>query len=115
MRTFRAWLDALDQTGSTASERFAGQLASTDAAVRAIAMARMVQLGYRVASLIARAPIPEALRTGDFAADTTAAYCAQFAEMALQLVEHADDYARACAEKLVGGPAGWWNAVCTAA
>ena len=79
-----------------------------------IAAARLAQIYWRLASVIARGEIPADVRTGDFAEDKINTFCDALAEQAEPIQALGEQAAGACADKQKGVAAGWWNDVCVA-
>ncbi len=111
-KKFEGWLGELQKRGSAAMAVYQKQAASGNDAAKAAAVARIVQISLRTASVIARAPIPADVSRGDHAADKISAYCDQLAGVAEPLLASAEHSVAVCTEKLKQGPKGWWNDVC---
>jgi hypothetical protein len=114
MKKFDAFLQKVTQLAETAQAAFRAELETKDAKRSVIAVARMAQLHHHVASLLARAPIPVDVRSGEGAADKSQAYCEQLALVAGPMLLQAEQAATACGDKVALGGPGWWTAVCTA-
>jgi hypothetical protein len=72
------------------------------------------QIPARFASVVARAPIPADVRTGDLKDEKIAAYCDALAKAVEPLVAKADEALNACVDRLLTPHAdGWWNAYCS--
>lgn len=113
---FETWLAHFEETAKTAADHYTSEVKASDPHAQLAAIARIVQIRYRMASVLARAEIPKDVRTGDMAKDKTDAYCDALDQVAAPLLESAEDAARACADKAAKlGVHGWWDQVCTPA
>jgi len=74
--------------------------------------ARIVQTTRRFAEAMTRVEIPNDVRTGELAADKTAAFCEQLATVATPLVDKADQAAAACRQFAASESDGWWTQAC---
>jgi hypothetical protein len=88
--------------------------AHASAADRVAASARIVQLERRFADVIGHIEIPLSMRTGDYAADTSAVFCDAAAEKADAVYDAADTAATACRKAAADGNVGpgWWDTAC---
>ncbi len=111
---FERWLTDLRRVGGAATEHYERAIGKADARAKVIALARLVQISYRVASTVARAELPLDVRTGELAAEKIEAFCDRLAEVAEPLLAQAESAAARCAEAARGVPAGWWTPNCTA-
>ena len=111
---FKVWMKQMQDVGAKATEHYEAQLHDRDARVQLAAAARLAQIRFRIASVIARAEIPADVATGDYAKDKIDAYCDALATAAEPLQASAEDAAKACAEKAAQlAVHGWWDQVCT--
>jgi len=114
MKRFDVFIKTMMKTGGDANAHFEANLTGTsDPVAKAEAIARMAQVTFQMASLLARAPIPKDVRTGEFSADKTGAYCDKMQEVAGPLALRGQEAAAACAK--AGAPAGWYSPLCTTA
>ena len=115
-KRFKTWLEQFQQTAKTAVDHYSAQANAGDAHAQLAAIARMVQIRFRMASVLARAAIPKDVRTGDLAKDKIDAYCETLNTVAAPLLDSAEQAAQACADKAAQlGVHGWWDQVCTPA
>jgi hypothetical protein len=112
-RRFQIWLADMQRAGGAARDHYIKTLATADARAKIIALARIAQIQYRVASSMVRMEIPADVRSGEFAAEKIDAFCDKLAEVAEPLLTKAEEAATACAAASSGVPAGWWAAICT--
>ena len=112
LKRFNAFLQDMTKVGAKAREHYEHQMRNGDAVAKVVAGARMAQLFTRLASLLARAEIPKDVRTGDFAAAASEAFCDRMVEQAEQLQEMALQAIEVCAQKKATANGGWWDAVC---
>lgn len=112
MERFKTWLNDFQSVGTRASAHYQGLVKSNDPAVRARAAARIVQVKFRLASVLGRAEIPADISSGEFAADKVDAYCDALADQARSLLQMAESDARACASIAAAAGPGWWTSVC---
>jgi hypothetical protein len=114
--TFDAWLTSYTALGKKATEQYEGELTNAkDNAGMVAAAARLAQINYRLASVLAYAEIPVNLRTGDYAAEATEAYCGRMAEVAEPILARADEVRASCTKKAATVPVKksvWWQQVC---
>jgi hypothetical protein len=85
---------------------------SGGATARAAALARATQVKRRMAELLLRADVPVDVRTGEFAQDKSAAYCAKMSEIAEPLIASYEESMAACHAAAEAAGAGWWTSVC---
>ena len=77
-----------------------------------VAYARVVQITRRFAEAMSRVEIPNEVRTGELAADKTAAFCDQVETVATPLVDKAEQAAAACRQFAASEGDGWWTQAC---
>jgi len=113
LKRFNDFISKMTKTASAAAKFYADQIPAAGEAVKLAAVARVVQIQYRVASVLARAEIPKDVRTGEFKDDKVQAYCDRMIEVAEPLVARAEAALSTCVDfvKLHPSP-GWWNQVC---
>lgn len=112
LRRFQGFANDLRARGMTAREHYIARLdAATDPAGKLAATARLVQVHRHLAALLVRAEIPLDVRTGEFAADKTGAYCEKMASIASPYLVQAEEAVRACLG-MSTGTRGWWTTVC---
>lgn len=109
-----AWLEMMTKTTATATTHYQAQFASTDLAVKAAATARLTQVYFRAASLLARAEVPIDIRTGDDPHEASIAYCDVIASKAEPLLTLGLQALEACQKHTRVAPAGWWAELCAA-
>jgi hypothetical protein len=116
IKKFDAWFNDAANRMSAARTLYTDRLTDTraHAADRVVAQARIVQLDRRFADLVARMEIPVSIRTGQYAADATAAFCDALAEKAQPLYDKADEDAKACRKASAAAKVGtgWWDVAC---
>jgi hypothetical protein len=106
-----AWFANMKSTAEGAVEHYTMTLA--DQRPRLEAMARMAQVQFRAASLLARAAIPPDVSTGELAADKMDAYCDALHSLVWPLLEKAEEGARMCGDRAAdAGLQGWWTEIC---
>jgi hypothetical protein len=114
MDTLNAWMKHLLDIGQKATTYYTMHLHDSDAHVQLAAAARLAQIRFRIASVLARADIPDEIAIGDYAKDKIEAFCSNFAGIAEPLQDSAEEAAKACAEKAAQlALHGWWDQVCT--
>ncbi len=113
LERFDQWIADLSRLGAAARAHYGSQTQTASETGRVIAGARLVQIERRVASLLVRAEIPVDVRTGEFAEDKKAAFCAQIANAAETMLAGAAQAETTCAEHAKTLPPGWWTAVCS--
>lgn len=112
MRRFQVFVDDLRGRGTLAIDHYvAVRAAATDPAAKAAATARLVQIHRHLAALLVHAEIPVDVRTGDFIAEKTAAFCENAAAIAAPFLVQADEAVRTCV-RLSSKQRGWWTDVC---
>ncbi len=118
MKKFNAFIEDATKKMAAANARYEHIAGDTSAQPedRVIAAARIAQINRRYAEILARMEIPRALRSGPYAADTTAAFCDALAVQAAPLLDKADEAATVCRDRAanVSLPASWWTPVCAA-
>lgn len=112
LQKFNAFLQDMTNAGAKAREHYEHQMRNGDAVAKVVAGARMAQLFTRLASLLARAEIPNDIRTGDFAAAASEAFCDGMIEQAQLIQDMATQAIEVCAAKKPTANGGWWDAVC---
>jgi hypothetical protein len=113
MKAIETWMKTLQSTAQAASGYYEGMI-QTDPAAKAHAAARIAQLSFRLAEVLARAEIPKDVRTGEFAADKIAAFCDEMGEIAEPLAQRGEEALKLCAGA-AGGATGWWSSYCVTA
>ena len=115
LKKFTVWVDhmsALASAGRAAySERMMREGATTKE--RVIAAARIVQVQRHLASILVRAEIPLDVRSGEFAAEKSEAFCDRIAEVAEPIMLAGEGAAKVCANHARDIGRGWWTDVCT--
>ncbi|HEY4179546.1 MAG TPA: hypothetical protein VGM90_22050 [Kofleriaceae bacterium] len=110
---FQTWFQKTLEVSKTSRAAYEATLApGGDVAEAVRATARIAQINYRFASVLARAPIPKDVRTGEFKEDKIAAFCDRFAESAEPLVESAEQAIAVCAKKIDPSSTDWPAAFC---
>ncbi len=109
-----AWVETLTKTLATANTHYQGLFAGTDLGVKAAATARLTQLYFRAASVLARAEVPVDLRTGDNPDEASTAYCDVISSKAEPLLTLGLQALEACQKHTRVAPAGWWAELCAA-
>jgi hypothetical protein len=109
---FNSFVEALTKTAADANTHYQAQFASADLSVKVAATARLAQLYYRAASVVARAEIPTDVRA--MGGDATEAYCETIAEKAEPLLALGEQALEACRKHAPTAPAGWWAELCKA-
>jgi len=109
---FNTWVEAMTRTAADATTHYQGQFVSTDPSVKVAAAARLAQLSFRAASLLARAEVPTDIRGHEYADEATAAYCGTLAEKAEPLLALGTQALEACQKHAPTAPAGWWADLC---
>jgi len=109
---FQAFLDELGKTGGDARTMWMQTV--KDPATKAAAAARIAQASFRLASVLARLPVPKDVRTGEFAKDKVAAFCDMAAQYAEPILAAGEDALSTCATTS-NAPAGWWTPMCARA
>jgi hypothetical protein len=115
-KKFNGFIEKMKKVSGDARKVYEGWLADDhrDAEAKIRAVARIVQIQVRIASLLARAEIPKDVRSGEFVDDKIEAFCEKLSEVAGPLAAQAEESRNVCAEKLALSPStGWWTAVCT--
>jgi hypothetical protein len=107
-----AWVESMTKTTADANTHYQGQFASTDLGVKAAATARLTQLYFRAASVLARAEVPVDIRTGDNADEASLAYCDVIGSKAEPLLTLGLQALEACQKHTKVAPAGWWADLC---
>lgn len=107
-----AWIETMTKTTADANTHYQGQFAATDLGVKAAATARLSQLYFRAASLLARAEVPLDIRTGDNVDEATLAYCDMIGGKAEPLLTLGLQALEACQKHTRVAPAGWWAELC---
>lgn len=117
MATFNEWLSKYLELGKKANEQYERQLSeSPDLSTKVAAAARLAQVSHRLASILVYAEIPADVRSGEYAAEATEAFCGRMAEVAEPLLARATEAITACAEKARSATVAksvWWQQVCT--
>ena len=113
MKAFEAWMKTLQTTGAAAQKYYEAMI-QADPATRAHAAARLAQVSFRIAEILARAEIPKDVRTGEFASDKITAFCDEMEEVAAPLVMRGEEALGQCAGA-TGGATGWWSSYCVTA
>jgi len=111
---FQRFIETLMKTLTAAKTQYEAEFVSTDPAVKAAATARLAQIYRRAASVLARAEVPNDIRTGDVADEATIVYCDAMAEQAEQMLQLATEALGACRRFTLAAPAGWWAELCKA-
>lgn len=109
---FNAWVETMTKTTADANTHYQGQFASTDLGVKAAATARLTQLYFRAASVLARAEVPVDIRTSDNADEASLAYCDVLGSKAEPLLTLGLQALEACQKHTRVAPAGWWADLC---
>ena len=78
------------------------------------ATARLTQLYFRAASVLARAEVPVDIRTGDNADEASLVYCEVLSSKAEPLLTLGLQALEACQKHTKVAPAGWWAELCVA-
>lgn len=110
-KKFEEFVETMKKTGEEANKHFEANLTG-DATAKAGAAARMAQVSLQMASLLARAPIPKDVRTGEMASEKIEAYCDKMEEVATPLAMRGQEALAACAKT---GASGWFSALCATA
>jgi hypothetical protein len=114
LKRFAAFIERLKRTGNEANAYYLKAVNGDDPEGRIRGTARLIQVQLRVASLLARAERPKDLRTGEFAADRTLAFCDKMYEIAEPMVDQAEMGVALCAKLIEAtSAASWWTSVCT--
>jgi hypothetical protein len=108
LTTLTAWLEA-SQTKLKAARALLGK---RDGADQLAARAREAQVLRWFAQTLVRMEIPRDVRTGDDADDKVKAYCAALDEIAVPVVDRADEAARSCRALATSAGDGWWTQAC---
>jgi hypothetical protein len=114
IKKFQAWMTQMQKVGTEATQHYENAAKSAEPKVKLAAIARIVQIRARLASVLARATIPADVRTGDFAKDKVNAFCDLIEQVATPMSDAAESARATCAERMQGQPAGWWNDACAA-
>ena len=109
---FNAWLETVTKTTADANSHYQGQFAATDLGIKAAATARLAQLYFRAASVLARAEVPLDIRNGDYVDEATAAYCSVIGSKAEPLLTLGLQALEACQNHTRVAPVGWWSELC---
>ena len=111
---FNTWVEDMHARGSAARKTYSDRLLANDATdvERVTAAARIVQLQRHLASTIVRAEIPLDVRSGEYAAEKTEAFCTRLTEVAEPIMLAAEGAAKVCAEGAAKAGPGWWTRVC---
>jgi hypothetical protein len=114
LKTFNAWVEHMRSTGAVARGFYSQLIQDQKSTIqdRLEASARIVQVQRHLASTIVRAEIPLDVRSGDYAAEKTEAFCEQLASVAEPIVLTAEGAAKVCAEHAAAAQPGWWSNVC---
>jgi hypothetical protein len=115
MKKLNEFVEKMTKVGGEARKHYEEILAKRDARTSIDAIARMAQVQIRLSSLLVRAEIPKDVRTGEFAAEKTEAFCSRLTEVAEPLAGEAERATQICIDKaaeLQVAP-GWWSAICT--
>jgi len=107
-----AWIATMTKTTTDANTHYQGLFAATDLGTKAAATARLAQLYFRAASVLARAEIPLDIRTGDNADEASVAYCDVIGSKAEPLLTLGLQALEACQKHTRVAPAGWWAELC---
>ena len=107
-----AWVETMTKTMADANTHYQGLFAATDLGVKAAATARLAQLYFRAASLVARAEVPVDIRTGDNADEASIAYCDVIGSKAEPMLALGLQALEACQKHTRVAPAGWWADLC---
>ena len=110
---FDAWVQQTMTTGKDARAFYEERVKTASGRDRIIAAARLVQLQRYIASVFVRAEIPLDVRSGEYAAEKTEAFCDRLAEVAEPIVIVSEGAAKACAQLAAGYPPDWWTPVCS--
>jgi hypothetical protein len=107
------FVKAVTKAGGDAAKFYGDKVKDKDESVKLAAIARVAQIQFHVASVLARAEIPVDVRTGEFKDDKIAAFCDQMKMMSEPLVAQAEMALETCATAVKQATAkGWWNEVC---
>ena len=109
---FQAWVADMQQRGGAATKHYTELATSGNPAIKAAALARMVQAYLHLAALLDHAEIPVSIRRGEFADDAKAAYCDKLGEVADPIKKKADEARNVCRDQAKRA-SGWWNVVCS--
>jgi hypothetical protein len=112
LKRFSEFVEKMKKTGADATKHFEASLAG-ELPAKTAAAARIGQVSLQMASLLARAPIPKDVRSGDMAAEKIDAYCDKMEEVAGPLAIRGQEALAVCAK--AGAPAGWYSALCATA
>lgn len=114
MQTFNDFVSTMMKLGGEATTFYADQAkTATDAAAKASALARVVQIQFRLASVLARGEIPKDVRSGEFKDEKVAAFCDKMSEVSEPLLAQAESALELCAATAKqSSTTGWWNDVC---
>lgn len=114
MKKFNDFVSTMTKLGGEATTFYADQAkTATDAAKKASAMARVVQIQFRLTSVLARGEIPKDVRTGEFKDEKVAAFCDKMSEVSEPLLAQAESALELCAATArQSATTGWWNDVC---
>lgn len=113
MKKFESFIGNLTTTGTAAGQFYMDQVKDADERTKLINVARVVQVQFRVVSILARGEIPKDVRTGEFKDEKIAVYCEKLSEVAAPLLERAETALQHCATFVKqSASTGWWNEVC---
>ncbi|HVK85738.1 MAG TPA: hypothetical protein VM513_16580 [Kofleriaceae bacterium] len=112
MQRFTAFVEQLTAAGGAARAVYAPQMNGDDEPAFAAA-ARLAQAQLHAARLVRYAEIPVNVRTSDYAADTTKAFCDKLSEVSEPLFAAARPAFDRCRAGATRFPDAWWTSVCT--
>lgn len=110
-KRFNDYVENLKKVSLEANERYKKVATDdkADPAARAAGAARIAQVSFRFAAVLARAPIPADMHKGEFAKDQLEAYCSMMEEVAEPLAQSGEQaIAKACERSTDG----WWASLC---
>ncbi len=109
---FNAWIQTMTTTSGAANSHYQGRFAAVDLSEKAAGAARLSQVMFRAASVLARAEVPLDIRNGDNVDEATLAYCDVLASKAEPFLELGLQALEACQKHTKVAPAGWWAELC---
>jgi hypothetical protein len=97
---FNDFVENMKKVSGDARKFYEGWLTDDkrDAEAKVRAVARIVQIHTRVASLLVRAEIPKDVRSGEFRDEKVSAFCDQMMQVAEPLVAQSEEATRVCNE-----------------
>jgi hypothetical protein len=115
LKIFDGWVQNMSKRGAAARAIYSERMLAKDATheQRVIAAARIVQLQRHLASRLVRAQLPRDVRSGDFAADKSAAFCDRLEDVAEAIMLAGEGAAKVCADHAADIAPGWWTSVCS--